>query len=237
VTLITDILARAARQCSVIPPSNWATAQDQTSLELLDFMAETADDVLERIDLTQPISQSLVITGTGVESYPLPADYKRLHRGTFAVYERFRTRRECIPVSDDGQWQYMQELGSAGAYRFFRVRGFPGSYQIDFFQPLETDITVVVNYVSTNWVQNASPKPAFDDNNDISLLPRRLVEAGIVFRFRERKGLEYGDKHAEYEALIARMANDTKTRRSIVFGGMTPRGPFDVTVPDFIPPN
>jgi hypothetical protein len=112
-TLIVDILAAAARQCSVLPPSSWAGATDQTSLELIDFLAEAADDVLERIDLTQPISQSIVITGTGAETYSLPADYKRLHRGDFSVYERFRTRRACVPVSDDGQWQYMQELTSS----------------------------------------------------------------------------------------------------------------------------
>lgn len=234
-TLVVDILARAARQCSVVPPSNWVTATDQTSLEIRDFLSETVDDVLERIDLTQPISKSTTITGTGAETYSLPANYKRLHRGTFAVYERFRTRRECIPVSDDGQWEYMKELGSAGAYRFYRVRGYPGAYEIDFFNPLETGIEVVANYVSLNWI--VGDKSEFTSNDDVSQLPRRLLEAGIVFRFRERKGLEYGDKMAEYEALLARMANDTKTRRSIVFGGFTPRGPFDVPTPDFIPPS
>jgi len=233
-TLIVEILARAARQCSVTPPSSWATATDQTSLEILDFMAETADDVLERIDLTQPISKSVTITGTGGETYSLPVDYKRLQRGDYSVYERFRTRRACVPVSDDGQWQYMQELGSAGAFRFYRVRGYSGAYEIDFFQPLEPGLTVVANYVSANWI--LGDKPAFTSNDDVSLLPRRLIEAGIVFRFRERAGLEYADKHAEYEAILARMANDTKTRRRIVFGGMTPRGPFDVPTPDFIPP-
>jgi hypothetical protein len=232
-TLIVDILSRAARQCSVVPPSNWATATDQTALEVLDFLAETVDDVLERIDVTQPISKTSTITGADAENYPLPSDYKRLHRGTFAVYERFRTRRECMPVSDDGQWEYLKELGSAGAYRFFRVRGYEGAFSIDFFQPLETGITVVVNYVSNNWI--VGDKATFTDNGDVSLLPRRLLEAGIVFRFRERKGLEYGDKQAEYEALLARMANDTKTVRKINFGGFQGRGPFDVPVPDFIP--
>ena len=233
-TLVVDILARAARQCSVIAPSSWATATDQTSMEMMDFLSETADDVLERIDLTQPISKSLVITGTGAENYPLPADYKRLQRGEFAVYERFRTRRACVPISDDGQWQYMQELGTAGAFRYYRVKGYPGAYEIEFFQPLEPDLTIVVNYVSANWL--VGDKAVFDDNDDVSILPRRVMEAGTVFRFRERKGLEYGDKQAEYEALLARMANDTRTRRSISFGGGPSRGIFDIPVPDVIPP-
>jgi hypothetical protein len=235
-TLITDILARAARQCSVIPPSSWVTATDQTTLEIRDFLMETADDVLERIDLTGPISQTITITGTDDETYSLPADYKRLQRGEYAVYERFRTRRACVPVSDDGQWEYMKELGTAGAYRFFRVRGYDENFEIDFYRPLDTGLTAVVSYLSKNWIVNGSTtKSAFDDNSDVSMLPRRLIEAGIVFRFRERKGLEYGDKQAEYEALLARMGNDTRTRRTITFGGVNPRGPFDIPLPDFIP--
>lgn len=203
-------------------------------MEIRDFLAETVDDILERLDVTGPLSQTVVITGTDAETYPLPVDYKRLQRGTYAVYERFRTRRACVPVSDDGQWEYMKELGTAGAYRFFRVRGFEGNFEIDFYRPLDADLTAVVNYVSINWISGG--KSEFSDNDDVSMLPRRLLESGIVFRFRERKGLEYADKQAEYEALLARYGNDSRTRRTITFGGVMARSPFDIDPPDFIPP-
>lgn len=232
-TLVVDILGRAARQCSVSAPSSWVTTALLAPMELRDFLDETVDDILERIDLTGPVSQTVTITGTDAETYALPAGYKRLHRGDYAVYERFRTRRACVPVSDDGQWEYMKELGTAGAYRFFRVRGYAGNFEIDFYRPLEAGITVVANYVSTNWI--AGGKSTFSSEEDVSLLPRRLLETGIVFRFRERKGLEFTDKQAEYEALLARMANDTKTRRTITFGEGPRRQPWDVPVPDFIP--
>lgn len=232
-TLIVDILGRAARQCSVNPPSSWVTTQDATALELRDFLDETVDDILERIDVTGPVSKSVTITGNGGATYALPANYKRLHRGEYSVYERFRTRRACVPVSDDGQWQYMQELGTAGAYRFYRLKGYPGSFEIEFFRPLETDLTVIVNYVSQNWI--AGDKGNFSSDDDVSMFERRLLEAGTVFRFRERKGLEFTDKQAEYEALLARMSNDTRTRRSITFGAVPMRHPWDVPVPDFIP--
>jgi hypothetical protein len=232
-TLIVDILGKAARQCSVAAPSSWITTSDLAAIELRDFLEETVDDVLERIDLTQPISKSVVITGTDAETYSLPVDYKRVHRGDYAVYERFRTRRACVPVADDGEWQYMQELGTAGAYRFFRIRGYDENYTVDFYRPLEDGITVVINYVGKNWI--VGDKSEFTALEDVSMLPRRLLEAGTVFRFRERKGLEFTDKQAEYEALLARMANDTRTRRTITFGDTPKRAPWSVPVPDFIP--
>ena len=102
-TTVLEVLARAARQCSVNPPSSWLTASDQTSLEVLDFLDQTNRDIADRLDTVGPMSISYVVTGTGVEDYALPSDFLRLSRGEFAVYERFRTRRACVPVSDDGE--------------------------------------------------------------------------------------------------------------------------------------
>jgi hypothetical protein len=234
VTPIVDILSRAARQCSVPEPSSWLGTGSLGVDELRDFMHETADDVLERIDWPQPISASHVITGTGAEGYALPEGMKRLQRGRFAVYERFRTRRDCMPVHDDGQWEYMKELGTAGAYRFYRLRGMPGAYHIDFYRPLEAGITVVVQYVCAGWIQNGTGKrEEFTTGDDKSILPRRIMEAGIVWRFRERKGLEFEDKKAEYEALLARWSNGA--RRVVTFGTVETRPPWDVPIPDVIP--
>jgi hypothetical protein len=235
-TLITEILARAARQCSVNPPSSWLTATDQTSLEVLDFLDQTKDDILDRLDVVGPVSISYVVTGTGVEDYALPEDFRRLQRGDFAVYERFRTRRACVPVTDDGQWEYLQELGTAGAYRFYRLTGYPGAWTIGFQRPLDTDLTAVVSYVSENWLINgATLKSDFTDPADSALFPRELIEAGIVWRFRQRKALEYSDVQSRYEMLMARYGNDSRTRRVINFGEVQSRSPWDVPVPDVIP--
>jgi hypothetical protein len=235
-TLITEILARAARQCSVNPPSSWLTATDQTSLEVLDFLDQTKDDILDRLDVVGPVSISYVVTGTGVEDYALPEDFRRLQRGDFAVYERFRTRRACVPVTDDGQWEYLQELGTAGAYRFYRLTGYPGAWFIGFQRPLDTGLTAVVSYVSENWLINGSTlKSAFTDPADNALFPRELIEAGIVWRFRQRKALEYSDVQSRYEMLMARYGNDSRTRRVINFGEVQSRSPWDVPVPDVIP--
>lgn len=236
-TLITDILARAARQCSVPAPSSWITATTQDALEIRDFLDETVDDILERVDVTQPVSKQVTLTGDGNEFLALPSDFKRLHRGDLAVYERDRSRRRCIPVNTDGEWEYMKELGASGSIRYFRVRGYPGAYTMGFFRELETGSDVIVSYVSDKWIINGSTEKAtFSDGSDESMFPRRLLESGIVWRFRERKGLEFEDKQAEYEALLARMINDTRTVRQVVFGGVERLGPYDIPVPDFIPP-
>ena len=235
-TTVIEILNRAARQCSVTQPASWPAATDQTAVELLDFMDQTKDDIVSRSDVVGPLSKTAIITGTDAEDYPLPPDFVRLHRGTYAVYERFRTRRACVPVSDDGQWEYLKELGSAGAYRFYRLKGYPGAWTIGFQMPLDAGLTVVCGYVSDRWlVNNGTEKAIFTDAGDVCMFPRELVEAGIVYRFRQRKGLEYGDVQARYELLMARYLNDSRTLRAINFGKPAARSPWDIPVPDIIP--
>lgn len=235
-TLIVDILARIARQTSVTPPSSWLTANDATSLEILDFMDETVQDVRDRVDAVGPMSKSVTITGTDAETYSLPADLVRLHRTPLAVYEQLRTRRGCVPISDDGIWQYMKDLGSAGAYRYYRLRGHEANWEIDFMRPLEAGVTVFVGYMSTVWIKNgATEKSAFTSATDDSMLPRRLVESGTVWRFRRRAGLEYVDVQREYEIEIAKLSNDTRGRRIVPFGDTPTRAPWDIPIPDVIP--
>lgn len=235
--LVVDILSKAARQCSVTAPSNWVSSTNAAAVELRDFLSETVDDILQRVDMVAPIGKAVTITGTGVESYALPADYKRLKRDQFSVYEQFSSRRACVPVPSNGEWEYMKDMGAAGAYRFYRVHGYEGNFEIDFYRLLASGDTAYVSYVSDAWVMSSADvqKSEFSAIDDVSLIPARLLETGIVWRFRDRKGLEFASKMAEYEMLLARMANDTRTARSVVFGGIKTRGPFDIPVPDYIP--
>ena len=235
-TLVTDILGRAARQCSVNAPSSWLTANDPTSLEILDFLDQTQSDIRDRVDVVGPMAKSVTITGTGVENYALPSDMVRLQRGEFSVYERLRIRRACVPISDDGQWQYLSELGTTGAERFYRLQGYVGAWTIGFQRPLDTGLEVVVSYVSNEWIVNGSSKKAeLTDASDASMLPRELVEAGIVYRFRQRKGLEYGDALSRYEIQLARYLNDSRSIRKVNFGPKGARSFRDIPLPDYIP--
>lgn len=236
-TTVVEILDRAARQCSVASPQSWITATDPTALEFRDFMDETREDIQSRCDWIGPIGKSVVITGTGAETYSLPADFLRLQRDAYSVYERFRTRRPCVAVTRDGEWDYLDELGITGAQRYYRLQGYDDNWTISFKSELETGLTVVVNYVSQNWLANGgTAKEDFTQAEDVCLLPRRLVETGIVWRFRRRKALQYQDVLAEYEVLMARTATDNRMRQTINFGGgKNPRSPWDIPIPDVIP--
>lgn len=236
-TLITDALERIARQVSVGPPSSWITATGKEYKEIRDdFLLETVGDILDRIDLPAPFGALTTITGTGAEAYDLPIDFLRLHRDKSAVYEP-SYRRVLLPITSEGTWRHLQAVGSTGADRYFKISGYDENWQISFYAHPSANNTITVSHNTKNWMANSTGTVGyqFTDPGDVLLLPRRLVESGVVYRWRERKGLPYQDKYLEYEAQMARFSNDNKVRRIISLNGHEPLKPWNIPVPNYIP--
>lgn len=233
--LVVDVLNRIARHCSIQAPSSWITATADEYVEIRDdFLRETVDDLLDRVDWPQPVGAQTTITGTGVASYALPADFRRLQRNPYSVYD-VQLDAPGIPVVTDGDWVELLDSGIAGADRFYRLAGYDGNWTIEFESPPDTDI--IVSYVSKNWMATAGGTVGsmFTAADDVIILPDRLVEVGTIWRWRERKGLPFTDKFSEFNALLIRYLNDVRGRRVTSF--QKPRRyKWQDRVPAFIPP-
>lgn len=238
-TKVTEALNRIARQCGVQAPSSWVTATREDHVEIRDdFLAETISDIRDRVDLPSPIAKQTTITGTGAENYSLPSDFVRVALDELAVYDN-ALDRPVMPITSDGQWTYVKDIGTTGVMRYYRVKGYEGNYTIDLYDEPSSAVTITVSYMSDLWMANSSGTAGdtFTDEDDVLLLPRRLVEAGTVWRFRERRGLPYMDKYNEFEAMIARMSNDGRGRRMVNMGGRNKDVRWQDLVPSFIPPS
>lgn len=216
-TTVVDVLNRIARHCSIRSPSSWVTATEDEHVEIRDdFMRETVDDLLDRVDWPQPVGAQTTITGTGVATYALPADFRRLQRNPFSVYD-VQLDAPGIPVTTDGDWVELLDSGIAGADRFYRMTGYEGAFSIEFEGAPDSDI--ILSYVTINWMATAGGTvgSAFTTEDDVLILPARLVEVGTIWRWRERKGLPFQDKYTEFNMLLGRYLNDLRGRRSVSF--------------------
>ena len=238
---VAATMDKVARKCSVKKPSSWVSVTDDTRLELLDFLDDTVEDLLDRVDWPSPIGIEQTITGTGATTYNLDSQFKRLMRDRWAQLETSNTRRTAVPIKQDGVFAYLGEVGSAGAFRYFRTAGNEeDGYTIEFFQALGTGEEVKVQYVSDYWLKTGTPPTNLSDtwtlDTDTLLIPQKLIELGEVYRFRQRKGLGYNDIYAEYETKLARYHNDSRNARETDFGGIVrAEHPMRVPVPDKIP--
>ena len=235
-TTIVEALTRAALYCSVSAPSSWVTATRDDHVEIRDgFLLEAVDDILERVDLPAPIGAQQTIIGTDAETYALNANFKRLHRDQLAVYDLTQDR-PCIPVTTDGKYSAIKDIGTSGVAHFYQITGYEGNYSISLYTEPSAATEIVVSYQTVNWMTNGGTAgAAFTAEEDVLLLPRRVVEAGIVWRYRERRGLPYMDKFNECEALMQRLVNDRRSRRVISFGGREQEVRWQDLIPSFIP--
>ena len=234
-TTVVNVLNRIARHCSIQTPSSWITASADEYVEIRDdFLRETVDDLLDRVDWPQPIGVEYTITGTGVATYALPADFRRLQRNPYSVYDE-QLDAPGIPIATDGDWVELLDSGIAGADRFYRLKGYEGAWEIEFEAAPTTDITL--SYVSNNWMATAGGVVGdmLTAQDDVLILPARLVEVGTIWRWRERKGLPFQDKYTEFNMLLGRHLNDVRGRRVVSFGKRR-NVRWQDRVPAFIPP-
>jgi hypothetical protein len=233
---IKDAMDGAAIECAVPAPASWVSATGTNEKIIRQLLADTVRELAARHEWSQ-MALSQTITGTGAESYSLASDYARLASGDNAVYENSPNRRPCRSIVRDGDWTELKQLNFAGVQRFYKIGG--GS--ILFYRPLPSGGTVTVSYVSKNWktdATGATPGSTWAAETDLSFIPGHLLQLGVSYRFRRHKGLQYLDRKVEYETELARAIADDRPSTRIAFDGDRgiPRRPFEIPVPDFIPP-
>lgn len=85
----------------------------------------------------------------------------------------------------------------------YRIKRGSGSTRQFFLDPVPAaDDTVVYEYLTDQWVSNAAGdtfRTKFEADDDTGLLDEDLLEMGLVWRFKQSKGLGFAAELAEYE--------------------------------------
>lgn len=141
-------------------------------------------------------------TVTDDDDYAFPDDFGSLTFDT--AWDRttfFEMRGSLSPQ----QWQIARSgLVASPALRLrYRIKRGSGSTREFFTDPVPSGgDTLVYEYLSNQWVSNAAGdtfKTTFTADDDVSLLDEDLVEMGLVWRYKQAKGLAFAAELAEYE--------------------------------------
>lgn len=208
---IKSLMDEICDDCAVTVPVNWITTNTLTYRKLKTALYRTARELLDRIDWPEPFTKNIVIPGTGVETYDLPADFLRLTRDPGAAYETTSTRRRGIAVYSNADWTLLQDWGSADGDRYFRIGGDEANGRtVSFFRDLDATQSVTVSYVANVWMQSAAGTEGstWSVVDDELLLPYDLVELGVRWRSRKGRNLPYAADHVQYQILLSRRATD-----------------------------
>lgn len=214
--LLKTAMDNAAGECSLAAPSVWVSNTDTNYAQLKRYMYDVAREFVRRVDYTE-LTRDITITGDGGDTYPLQADFERLPRKDSeddpAVWSD-GMQRAFYPVTSNGQWTALQSRGPASSYGY-RVVG----SNIQFTQTIASGDTNTLAYVSNYWISSGGERVGvWGTEEDLTFIPGKIIELGVTWRWRRKRGLEFASYQGEYEIELSRYANDDRGIRKIRFG-------------------
>lgn len=190
-------------------PTAVFASQEQLSLEMADLANEMAHEIAESYEwriLTKEAQMQ------GQESFPLPSDYDRMLVGQgiqdkttwfwgyypFAsVSEYMMAKNGNLPLLSPGGWIVLDN-----AFKFYPI-------------PVGT---ATFPYISKNIVigQDGVAKPEFTRDDDTFILSERILTLGLIWRWKQQKGLVWEDDLAIYNEELAKIQNKDKGARVLM---------------------
>lgn len=208
---ILPAMQRAALRVAGVRPITFFGSQGQIEVEMCDLVNEVGHDIMRHHDW-QGLTKIHEINADGIaKNYPLPDDYDRM------------VLVSDIINSPHWFWGYYHPE-SITEFMFLRESGFtawPGVWmmlenQIQ-FAPAPSG-TAKFPYVSKNFAidgGSGAPKPEFDHDNDNFFTDNELLTLGLVWRWRDQKGLDATGDQESFERALERVAVRDKGSRVI----------------------
>jgi hypothetical protein len=189
----------AAAQLSVTVPSLVMLGSDDTSVILRRLADEEGLALMGRYPW-QALQREHTFTTTAADTQTggIPSDFDRVIPDT--VFNRNTRRRVAGPLSPD---EWAQTKASLVTYvnPTFRIR--TDAFLMTPNPPAGE--TVAYEYISKNFCKSSggTGQAAWAADSDLGVLDERLMTLGLVWRFRQAKGLPYGEDLALYERRVA----------------------------------
>lgn len=229
---VVDIVQRAARTLGIPKPQAVAGSSDPQVQQLAQVLLDEIEDAGGRHDwsvLKRSYTWTVGTTGTlvnGVATLPWPSDFGRIpaeegiRHGRFWHVQRQQTLMGPVAGTD---WDDMTS-GLAGVL---------GAY----WRPWTTGIQVVgataadtIRFGYQSRFALTSPQGADQDDvvtdADLVLLPAFQTRLGVIWRWRQRKGLDYAEDLASYERELEQNTSFDGGLGTIAIGGSDEAGPF-----------
>lgn len=189
------IVQRAAQLLSLPTPATVVGSTDPNVVQLGALANEVGEELARDHDW-QALTQQHLFTTSGTEDQPdaVPDDWDRFLPDTFFNRTTIRQLQLITPQV----WQAIQALPALGTpYIMWRERD--GVFLTTPTPPVGQEIAY--EYVSKNWALSPSsvPQSYFQADADTAYLDDRLIRLGTIWRFKQTKGLDYGEDLKTYE--------------------------------------
>jgi hypothetical protein len=191
------------------------TSTDPFHVELVALCDEVATDIAKRHDWNKLLTLKTQAGDGSDTTFDLPSDYDRMPVKA-AVFQT-STTRPMMPVTDLDVWlANTLEAGTAPYGEWIIISG-----QINIRPALGASDSAKFYYVSNSVVDPASGSNhsvPFTLDTDVFVLPERLLQLGLIWRWRYMKGLDYAEDMNTFELALAQEIARDKGSRMFAIG-------------------
>ena len=208
-TLLT--LAQAACDIIGMPrPTSVMAGADQTARTMLSLAQREGRALARRWTWTALRKQQTFTTvAQTVQTGAVPSDFDRMVSETF--WNRTDQLRVVGPVTPE-EWQGLVASVALPIESAFQMR----AGQIELYPVPTAGETYAYEYVSSQWCQSAggTGQSAWAADTDTGLLDEELTTLGLVWRFKQSRGLDYAEDMTTYEEQVLQAMARDGTRRT-----------------------
>lgn len=215
-TLLT-ICQAVADRVGLERPSAVLASTDKNVRQLLALANAEGTSLATRHDWDALTDEHTFLTVAQAEqtNTPVPTDLRKFIPDSF--YNRTTQRKVEGPVTPQ-EWQLLQARSAISTvYLAFRQR--QGTFLMAPVPPAGE--TIAYEYVSTGWAQSSAGqgKTSFTSDDDTSFLSEELITLGMIWRFKQAKGIEYAEDMETYERALMTAAGEDGGSTALSMGG------------------
>lgn len=131
------------------------------------------------------------------------------------------TRRPVFGPKTPAEWQQLQAQFVNGPWWQYRIRG----NQVLFTPIPAVGDQIYFEWISKNWCTDATgatPSSVMTTDSDVAILNERLLVLGAIWRFKQKKGLDYSEDYDVAMGAIQDAMSRNASKPKLDLGG--PRG-------------
>lgn len=216
---ILSMVQNACRIMDLESPSTVIGNTSQSHVAVLLGLANQEGKELARRAAWSILTKIQTFTSLASEEQTgmLPSDFDRMIPETF--YNRTRKRQVLGPLSAQ-EWEAQKAITATVLYDSFRIRG--GAVQM--IPTPVAGMTYAFEYVSSKWCQNSGGDTQYTEwtaDTNVGLLDEELMKLGLLWRFRQSKGLDYAESFRTYETQVEQAISRDGGRRVINMSNRT----------------
>lgn len=193
-----SIVQTTCRRLGFTVPNTATGSTDSQVIQLTAILNEEGQELANRHEWQVLVKESTFTTLAAELQTTLPTGFKYILNDT--IWNRDLRRPVFGPLTAQ-KWQQQKASNIQGPWNQFRIL----ANQIKFYPVPVAGQTCAYEYVSSHWAVNATgdvTKDAFTADDDVSYLDEQLLLAGLRWRWKKEKGLEYSEDFNTYERLV-----------------------------------